>query len=126
MSRHTYLFVGSPDDADAVMRVIEAALAGSFVTEPGSDPYLRQDPIAVYVGGHEFDDDDIDFPDGSPVPLASQYPCLIDVRDVTRDNRRQEEVGARIFDALQAENRWKLVYIDDMQKVLRSHDPSLG
>lgn len=124
MSRHTYLFVGSSDDSAAVMRVIETALAGSFVTEPGSDPYLRQDPIAVYVGHHEFDDDDIDFPDGSPVPLASQYPLLIDVRDVTRDSRRQEEVAARIFDALQASNRWKLVLIDDMQKVLRSYDPA--
>ncbi|MGN6176526.1 MAG: hypothetical protein ACTHPS_26780 [Streptosporangiaceae bacterium] len=58
------------------------------------------------------------------MPLASQYPCLIDVRDVTRDNRRQEEAAARIFDALKAENRWKVVYIDDMQKVLGRHDPA--
>ena len=124
MSRHTYVFVGSPGEADAVMRVIEAALGGSFVTEAGSDPYLRLDPLAVYVGRHEFDDDDIDFPDGSPVPLGSQLPILIDVRDVTKDDRRQEEAAARIFDALKAEGRWKLAYIDDMQKVLRSHDPA--
>ena len=124
MSRHTYVFVGSPGEAGAVMRVIEAALGGSFVTEPGSDPYLRLDPLAVYVGGHQFDDGDINFPDGSPVPLSSQYPCLIDVRDVNRDNRSQEEAAVRIFDALKAENRWKVVYIDDMQKVLGRHDPA--
>jgi hypothetical protein len=123
MSRHTYVFVGSPGEADAVMRVIEGALGGSFATEPGSDPYLRLDPLAIYVGGHEFDDDDIDFPDGSPVPLGSQYPTLIDTRDVTKDDGRQEEAATGIFDALKAENRWKVVYIDDMQKVLRSFDP---
>jgi hypothetical protein len=102
---------------------IEATLGGSFTTESGSDPYLRLDSVAVYVGGHEFDDD-IDFPDGSPVPLGSQYPCLVDVRDVTKDTHGQEEVAARIFDTLKVDNRWKVVYIDDMQKVLGSYDPA--
>ena len=124
MSRHTYVFVSSPGQADAVMRVIETALGGSFSIESGSDPYLRLDSVAIYVGGHEFDDDDIDFPDGSPVPLGSQYPCLVDVRDVTKDTQHQEEVAAQIFDALRAGNRWKVVYIDDMQKVLGSYDPA--
>jgi hypothetical protein len=124
MSRHTYVFVGAPGQAEAVMRVIEASLGSSFVSEPGSDPYLRLDSLAVYVGDHEFDDDDIDFPDGSPVPLESQYPCLVDVRDVAKDTHHQEEVAARVFDALKAVNRWKVVYIDDMQKVLGSHDPA--
>lgn len=125
MSRHTYVFVGSPGQADAVMRVIEATFGRSFITESGTDPYLRLDPVAIYVGGHEFDDGDIDFPDGSPVPLGSQYPCLVDVRDVTKNTQHQEEAATQIFDALKADNRWKVVYIDDMQKVLGSYDPAM-
>lgn len=124
MSHHTYLFVASPGAADGVMRVIESALGDSFTFERGSDPYLRQDPIAVYVGGHEFEDDDIEFPDGSLVPLESQYPTMIDIRDVNRDHHHQEEVAARVFDALKTENQWKVLYIDDMQKIVRSHDPA--
>jgi hypothetical protein len=72
VSRRTYVFV-SPDagSAEAVMGVIENVMGRSFIREPGTDPYLRAGPLAVYVGGHDFDDGDIDLPDGTPVPLRS-------------------------------------------------------
>lgn len=48
---------------------------------------------------------------------------MIEIRDTTGDHRRQEEVAGKIFDALRAEGRWPVVYIDDMQKVLNHYEP---
>jgi hypothetical protein len=119
VSRRTYVFV-SPDSgsAEAVMGVIENALGRSFIREAGTDPYLRADPLAVYVSGHDFDDGDIDFPDGTPVPLRSGYPNLVDIRDTERDEGRQEEAGGRIYAALTADGSRKAILVDDMQHVL--------
>ena len=121
MSRRTYVFV-SPDagSAESVMSVIEDVMGGSFIREPGTDPYLRTDPLAIYVGGHDFDDGDIDFPDGTPVPLRSRYPSLVDVRDTEKDQSRQEEAAARIYAALTADRKRRAVLVDDMQHVLGS------
>jgi hypothetical protein len=121
VSRRTYVFVssdglGSPEGA---MGVIENVLGRSFVREPGADPYLRADPLAVYVGGHDFDDGDIDFPDGTPVPLRSRYPYLAEIRDTEKDQGRQEEAAARIYAALTADRTRTAVLIDDMQNVVQ-------
>lgn len=35
----------------------------------------------------------------------------------------RQEVADKIFDALRAEGRWPVVYIDDMQKVLDRYEP---
>jgi len=126
VSRRTYIFVGPPGSAEIVMTIIEATLGGSVIREPGSDPYLRADPVAVYVSGHDFDDGDIDSPAGTPVPLHTAYPHLIDIRDTERDLQRQQATATWIFSAIKHDGRVKAVYIDDMQHVVETYDPHPG
>ena len=81
MSRQTFIFVSAPaQDAD-LMHLIEQALGGQFIRAEGSDPYIRVGTVAVYIGGHGFDDDDIAWPQGSDISLQSQYPAMIEIRD---------------------------------------------
>lgn len=118
MARRTYIFAGPPGSATIVMSAVEAALNRSFTREPGTDPYIRADSVAVYVGTHDFDDGDIDGPDETPVALQTNYPLLVDVRDTDRDVGRQQEGAACIFAAIKADARIKAVLVDDMQHVL--------
>ncbi len=75
MSRQTFIFVGTAaQDADLV-RLVEHALGRPVTLEEGTDPYIRSGTVAVYVGGHEFDDDDITSPEGSVIPLHSKFPA---------------------------------------------------
>ena len=105
------------------MRLIEHALDASFRHEEGSDPYVRIGSTAVYVGAHEFDDDDIAWPGGSDIPLHSDYPVMLEIRDTDGDQQRQQTVGGELFRALVSASRWPAVYIDDMQKVVDSFPP---
>jgi hypothetical protein len=118
VARRTYIFAGPPGAAAIVMSAIEAALNRSFTREPGTDPYLRADPVAVYVGAHDFDDDDIDGPDETPLALRTSYPLLIDVRDTDRNVARQQDAAVRIFAAIRADSSLRAVLVDDMQRVL--------
>jgi hypothetical protein len=123
MSRQTLIFVSAPaQDAD-LMHLIEQALGGQFIRAECSDPYIRVGTVAVYVGGHEFDDDDIAWPRGSDIPLQSEYPALIEIRDTSGDLQRQQEIASKIFAALRSAGRHRAVYIDDMQKILDSYSP---
>jgi len=49
--------------------------------------YVRADPVAVYVSSHDFDNGDIDAPDGTPVALRTGYPHLADARDTERNHQ---------------------------------------
>ena len=123
MSRQTFIFVSAPaQDAD-LMHLIEHALGGQFIRAEGSDPYIRVGTVAVYVGGHEFDDDDIAWPQGSDIPLQSEYAAMIEVRDTGGDLQRQQEIAGDIFAALRSAGRHRAVSIDDMQKILDSYNP---
>jgi hypothetical protein len=123
MSRQTFIFVSAPaQDAD-LMHLIEHALGGQFIRAEGSDPYIRVGSIAVYTGGHEFDDDDIAWPQGPEIPLQSEYPAMVEIRDTSGDLQRQQDVATKIFAALRSAARYRAVYIDDMQKVLDSYNP---
>jgi hypothetical protein len=123
MSRQTFIFVSAPaQDAD-LMHLIERALGGQFTRAEGSDPYIRVGTVAVYVGGHEFDDDDISWPQGSDIPLQSEYPAMIEIRDTGGNLQHQQGIAAKIFAALRSTGRYRAVYIDDMQKVLDSYSP---
>jgi hypothetical protein len=124
MSRQTFIFVGTTArDAD-LMRLVEQKLGRQFTHEQGSDPYIQAGTAAVYVGRHEFDDDDITSPDGPEIPLHSRFPAMIEVRDTKGDQRRQQEIADEIFAALRSSGRWPVAYIDDMQKVLGYYDPA--
>ena len=123
MARRTYVFAGPSGSAGVLMTIIETSTGRPFIREPGSDPYIRADPIAVYVAGHDFDDGDIDAPDGTPIPLRTGYPYLADIRDTERDLHRQEQFAAAIFAAIKADGRLDAVYIDDMQHVLDMTEP---
>lgn len=124
MSRQTFIFVSAQAQDPDLMRRVEQALGGTFRYEEGSDPYIRVGPVAVYAGGHDFDDDDIAWPDGSDVRLRSMYPAMIEIRDTGGDQERQQAVASQVFDALAAAGRWRAVFIDDMQKVLDSYHPA--
>jgi hypothetical protein len=123
MSRQTFIFVSAPaQDAD-LMDLIEHALGGQFIRAEGSDPYIRVGNVAVYTGGHEFDDDDIAWPQGPDIPLQSECPAMVEIRDTSGDLQRQQDVATKIFAALRSTGRYRAVYIDDMQKVLDSYNP---
>jgi hypothetical protein len=122
MSRQTFIFVSAQAHNEDLMHLVEQAISGRFIHEEGSDPYIRVGTVAVYVGGHEFDDDDIAWPEGSDIALRSEYPAMIEVRDTSGNHRRQQEVAGQIFTALKSAGRWRAVYIDDMQKVLDSYN----
>jgi hypothetical protein len=123
MSRQTFIFIGSGAQDDDLIHLIEHALGASFRHDEGSDPYVRVGSTAVYLGGHEFDDDDIAWPGGSDIPLRSDYPALLEIRDTGGDQQRQQTIGGQLFHALESASRWPAVYIDDMQKVLDSFPP---
>jgi len=123
VARRTYVFAGPPGSASVLMTIIETATGRSFIREPGSDPYIRADPIAVYVASHDFDDGDIDAPDSTAIPLRTGYPYLADIRDIERDLHRQQQAAAAIFAAIKADGRLKAVFVDDMQHVLDMTEP---
>jgi hypothetical protein len=129
MARRTYVFAGPSGSASVLMSIIETATGRPFIREPGSDPYIRADPIGVYLARHDFDDGDIDAPDGTPIRLRTGYPYLVDIRDTERDLHRQQQAAAEIFAAIKADGRLKAVYVDDMQHVLNMTDldsPPIG
>lgn len=123
MSRYTDIYVGTGQPREELMRVLQAALGREFLQEPGGDPYLQLDSVDVYVGEHDLPDDELDIPGGQGIHLASDYPNSIEVRDTENDLQRQQAVAARIVDALKTVGRSKLVYIDDMQRVVDRFDP---
>jgi hypothetical protein len=79
------------------MHLMEQTLGGTFTFEEGTDPYIRVGTVAVYVGGHDFDDDDIAWPGGSDVPLRSLYPAMIEFRDTGGDQQRQQAIAGQVF-----------------------------
>jgi hypothetical protein len=124
MARRAFVFAGPPGSANILIAIIEAALGQIAIHEAGSDPYVRADSVAVYISGHDFDDGDIDAPDGTPGALRTSYPHLADVRDIKRNDQRQHEVAAQIFSAIKADGRLNAVYVDDMQHVVAMTESS--
>jgi hypothetical protein len=123
MSRQTFIFAGTGADDEDLARLMEQTLGREFVREEGSDPYIRIGTAAVYLGPHDFDDNDIAGPGGDGVPLATSYPALIEIRDTSGDLRRQQEIASEIFASMQTAGRWPAIYVDDMQKVIDSYTP---
>lgn len=120
MSWTSAIFVGS-DKPEPVMATLEEALQQSFVHEEGTDPYLVVGTTAIYVGAHDFEDDDIG---GRWVPLASEYPQFIEIRDPERSLERQQELASRIANVLKEVGRWRFVRVEDMEYIPDSYDPT--
>jgi hypothetical protein len=59
-------------------------------------------------------DDDIASSGGSDIPLHSDYPAMVEIRDTSGDQERQQAIADQIFAALKAAARWPVVYIDDI------------
>lgn len=49
---------------------------------------------------------------------------MIEIRDTSGDEQRQQGIASKIFTALESAGRWWAVYIDDTQKVLDSYNPA--
>jgi hypothetical protein len=128
MARTTDLFVGTSEPADAVIAALEHAFGASFTRLQDEDPYLPLGQVTVYVGSHHQDDEEIKGPDGSWqwLPLRSQYPYRVEVRDLDHDADRQLATARQVFDALKAVGRWNLALVDDMQQLLDSYDRGTG
>jgi hypothetical protein len=125
MARTIDLLVGTDEPLKAITTVIEHALGGSF-TDPGADgepAHLAYDRTDIYAGPHHFDDGDLQALDGTPLDLHSQYPYWVEVRDLDRDQDRQLATSRRLYEALKATGKWKLVLADDMQKVVDTYEP---
>jgi hypothetical protein len=123
MSRQRLIFVGTTvQDADLI-DLVEQTFGLQFTHEEGSDPFIRVRTAAVYLGEHEFDDDDIAWPGGSETPLRSKTRAMIEIRDTSGDHCPQQDIADKIFASLRSEGCWQAVYIDDMQEVLDSIDP---
>jgi hypothetical protein len=122
MSQTSHIFAGPGDSVGQVREAIEGELGGRFTypAEVDEDPYLVHERADVYVGHHDYEDDMVAFSDGSWVPLHSQYPVAIEVRDIDRDAQRQQALAHRIFQALQQSGQWQLVAVDDLQEVTES------
>lgn len=75
----------------------------------------------MHVGPHDF----FDFYDrDTTIPLETEYPHWIDVRSRQHDIEQQRDVGQRIFDILKQTGRWKLVYLDNFERVADSYAPT--
>jgi len=126
MARRTYVFAGPSGSADILTSIIEVTLGQTVIREPGSDPYIRADPVAVYLTGHDFDNGDIDTPDGTPIALLTDYPYVADFCDTERNDERQREVATRIFSAIKADGRLDALHVDDMQHLVEMTEPRLN
>ena len=79
-------------------------------------PDVRTGTTAIYLDGHEFDDDDIARPDDPDIPLRSNYPAMVEIRDTGGDQKRQLAIAGTAFHALVSAGSWPVLYIDDMQR----------
>lgn len=124
MSWRTHIFASADAPIEDIRSLIEQALGGTFTTSTYDEPYLASGRTDIYATtGHEYEDDDLTWPDGTWVPLQSDYPHWIEVRNLDKDLDQQHTTARHIFDALKKAGRWRLLHVDNM-KLLDSHDPA--
>jgi hypothetical protein len=74
---------------------------------------------ALNLGPHHFDDGDLEDETGADLPLASELPHLVEVRDLDKDYARQNAVALRVLEAARRAG-WRAVAVDDMVDLLGS------
>jgi hypothetical protein len=124
MASTIHLFVGVDATLTEIRKVIEAAVGASFGVNPEGELVVPFGSTRVFLEkDHEFDDQEIQWPDGTWIKLHSEYPYWVEIRDLERDENRQLEVGRYVFRALKTVGRWRLLLIYDMQNLLDQYQP---
>lgn len=122
MAKTVDLFVGSEAPLTEIRDVIEAAVGEAFGTNRNGQPVVPVGTTSIYLADtHHFDDEDVQWPDGSWIKLESDYPNWIQVRD--RDLDHQLGVAQKVYRALKEIGRWRVVLINDMQRVIDQYAP---
>jgi hypothetical protein len=101
--------------AGEVRSVLEDAFGGSFTDRPAGSAHLTTGRTVLDLGPHHFEDDR-DMP-------VSRYRWWIEVRDLDKDQARQAQAAARVFEVLKRQHRWDLLLIHDMQRLVDSYVP---
>jgi hypothetical protein len=119
MSAYDYVFLAPirPLTESEVVADLNAALETNFIQHLSDyATYLYSSPgLALDLGTHDFDNDrDM---------LFEQYPYVITVRKVGRDPAFQEAAARRLFDALKATGRYRVLLVSDLQTKLDEFDP---
>jgi hypothetical protein len=119
MSAHEYVFLAPvrPLTESEMVGDLNAALDTKFIEQPSDyAKYLYSSPgLALDLGTHDFDNDrDM---------LFEQYPYVMTVRKVGRDPTFQAVAAGRLFDALKATGRYRLLLVSDLQTKLDEFDP---
>jgi hypothetical protein len=70
-------------------------LGHALIREPGSDPYVRADPVAVYVSGHDFDNGDINALAASMINCGFSRGCNWTAGDDDDEVQYDEVVSSR-------------------------------
>ena len=118
MSRQTFIFVGT--QARTLTWCTSSNRRSAGPSGPKKErPLHPVGTMAVYVGEHEFDDDDIACR-RFDVPLRSLYPAMIEFRDTAATSSASSVAGSLRRSRPRAATA---VYIDDMQKVLDGYQP---
>jgi hypothetical protein len=121
------LFVGAEATLSDLRNVLEAAVGAPFKANADGELVVPRGSARLFLNdGHEFDDEEIRWPDGTWIKLHSEYRYWIEIRDVERDEDRQLEVAKSVFQALTDFGRCRLVLIYDMQRLVSGYEPQAG
>ena len=118
MTAYHQIFVRSAEPPGALLADLTVICATTFTKIDDGQVDYASHTDTTFVDlelSHEFDADrDMPF---------DQYPWLITIRDRDRDQERQGQVARKVFDALAATGRYRLMLTRDLQQLLVMYPP---
>jgi hypothetical protein len=119
MSAYDYIFLAPvrPKTESDLVADLNATLGTHFVKQPSEyATYLSSSSdLSLDLGTHDFDNDrDM---------LFEEYPYVITVRKIGHDADFQTAAARRVFDALKATGRYRLLLVSDLQSKLDEFGP---